>query len=291
MISNEKRVADIDRLLGEVISIAEHPSVCSFVPAITKLMDFLKKVGVAIVNPTMPEGSSCDDDLVNMSNICRFLTDEDQSDLCIGIYLAYQEDASTGVDGRYYAEWAKGSHFAGYGCLYNNIVVNIEMEETMRFFACALLHELGHAEAAHIEGRVLKEGPHTPAQRLFEEAAVWSLEARLMLALGGPEYACQVMNLVDKICYDWKKERQTKYPGLGIALDCVLGSPPTDWTRKVRDNAFLAFCQLIAAEKFFPEHQWMGVKMEIMRHMSEGRYAQETDPLVERYKYELGIAR
>ena len=291
MVSHEKRMADIERLFAEVVSIAEHPTVCSFVPVVGKLLDFLKKVGMTIIDPTMPDGSSFDHELGNMPNFRRFVVDDDHDNLSIGIYMVYQEDASTGIEGKYFAEWARENNFAGYGCFYNNIVVNIEAKETLRFFACAFLHELGHAEAAHTERRVLKENYRTPDQRLFEEAAIWSLEARLMIALGGPEYAQAAINLVDRICYDWKKKRQVKYPGFGSALDYALGLPPTDWTREIRDYAFLAFCMLVAVERFFPEHQWMGVKMEIMRQMSEGRYACETDPLLERYRDELRMAR
>jgi hypothetical protein len=262
MILDNKRVDAAEKLLEEVNCIAQNPRVISSVPAIGLLLNFLKEVGLEIEDPTDCQGIfGKDPKCPYFSSFSKREADKNS----ILLYPLFLSDARIDKVCEYYT---KAVRCAGYGPNNNTIIVNMDAPETLRMLAVSFLHELGHAQAAHCEGRTFKEQSRPDEQRLYEETAVWTMEYKLVIALGGEEFLRAITSLVEKIFYYWKKKRvpsQKIWEGKGAALDLCFGVSPAPDAEKERDGTFLTYCQLMAADIFFPNGQRIAAKMEIMR--------------------------
>lgn len=260
MITDSKRFIAAEKLLQEVDCIARSHVVVSSVPEIGMLLAFLKEVGMEV---SVPEEEWAifgkDPRYPHFSSFSK----EEPDNASILLYPMFLSDTRIDKVCEYYT---KRVQYAGYGPVQNSIVVNMDSQETLRMLACAFLHELGHAQAAHCEGRTLKECPRSDAQRLYEETAVWTMEYKLMIALGGPEYFSAVTDLVNAICQWWQGTRASVlWEGKGKALDYCLGASPSPDAGKERDTTFLAYCQLMAADVFFSQGERIAAKIEIMK--------------------------
>lgn len=268
MIVDSKRFAAAEKLLQEVDCIARNPAVVSSLPQIGLLLAFLKEIGMEV---SVPEEEWAifgkDPRYPHFSSFSKEKPDK----ASILFYPMFLSDARIDRVCEYYT---KAVQYASYGPIHNCIIVNMDGQETLRMLACAFLHELGHAQAAHCEGRIFKECPRSDEQRLHEETAVWTMEYKLMIALGGHEYLAFVADFVKEICRCWQGLRpDIPWERKGRALDCCLGASPSPDAGKERDVTFLGYCQLMAADVFFPEGKRIAAKIEIMKG-AIGRYQQ-----------------
>ena len=269
-----KRMRAAERLIGEAIGIIEHPAVVSVLPEFASLSAFLKKTGITVFfSPGMATNARNSPEFQNLFRFSPELGSEHNSIL---LYPLYSHDAKEHKLGEYYV---KRVEFAGYGPESNCIIVNMSSGETSRMLACSFLHELWHAQAAHCEGRIFKPSERTEQERLREEAAVWSMEYKLMLALGGADYCQTVVDLASQICRLWflhKSAVDIKWEGRGQILDRFLGKP-VPGCRIHRDVSFCAYCLLMAADIFFPPGPARDAqKIQIV---DSGRYGEKKESL------------
>lgn len=260
MIEDSARVEAAENLLREVGCIARNPVVVSSVPEIGLLLTFLREVGLVILVPER------DGAVFGRSSKYPYFSSffkEQPDNASILLYPMFLQDASISKVCEYYTQ-AVG--YASYGPVSNCIAVNMDSKETLRMLACSFLHELGHAQAAHCEGRIGQPQTRSEEERLYEETAVWTLEYKLMLALGGPKYLNAVGDLVRSICEYWQGQTtDVLLEGRGRALDCCFGVSPSPNAEQERDKTFFAYCQLMAADIFFPEGSRIAAKVEMMK--------------------------
>lgn len=259
MQESYKRIEAAEAILAEAVSVVENPVVVSIVPQAGKLLSYLQEAGLEVFIPEI-EGAAFGkvSEFPYFSRFSRETPDPNS----VMLYPMYLQDASIGRI-KHYTEVVE---YASYGPVSHCITVNMDAQETLRLLACSFLHELAHAQAAHVEGRILKPQARSEQSRLYEEAAVWTLEYKLMLGLGGIEYVEAVDELIRLICECWQGIRpDISWQGKGEALNLCLGTSPSPNWRKERDMTFLAYCQLMAADIFFPEGKRMAVKMEIVK--------------------------
>lgn len=271
---DENRLIAADELLGEVVAISQNQFVLSHLPQIGALLKFLENVGLCVLDPTNDSGiSGKNDQFPFFSRFSKQVYDEK----ILQLYPMFAKDADANDVCRYFAQAVKR---ASYGPQNNCVVVNVDSEETLRMLALSFIHELGHAQAAFAEGRILKPQSRSEEVRLYEEAVIYTMEVKLTIALGGPEYVAALELFVWEICEFWQGLRDTLvWQGRGAALDFCFGSLPSPAGNEERDKTFLAYAQIMAADFFFPQGSRIAVKMEIIKGTDNYGYAKNQDLL------------
>ena len=274
----KKRSAAAERLMREVVDISQNPAVISGVPEIGMLFEFLEQTGLEVVSPSdewavLRKDPAC-------PNFSRF-TKEVNREASIVLYPMFLRDARIDKVCHYFTQAVE---YASYGSFQNCIIVNMDSEETMRMLACSFLHELGHAQAAFCEGRVGKVQTRFNQERIIEEAAVWSLDCRLMIALGGHEYLTALSELVTSVLQWWRREvRELQWRGKGVALDFPWGVSSRPHVKSERDGTFLIFSQLLATDLYFPPNERLARKAEVLKAVTNGYGYQEREALLKAF--------
>lgn len=245
MVNFIEREQAARRLLDEVEAVVSEPRVRSQVPEIVERVDRLRRTGMITVSPTVetnnPPGA-----------VFKILSDRPfrpwlTQNVCLKFYPTYQADAQLGKGTAYFVE---RSGFAGYRPQPHMIQANMETKETLRFLACAFLHELGHAQAAEDEGRSFKKSTRSIEERLIEEVRIWTTEYKLMVALGGKEFAEAISFAAIDLMDALRRQETVSFEGWGTPLTACVGPPPTEAAMGHRDYSFGIYCQYFMADNY-----------------------------------------
>ena len=283
MISDETRFEAAEQIIDEVVKIAGNSAVQANVPEVEQRLAFLKKNRMVVLVP--PENCIHENWGAKHNAISGFLPRFYRFSLFLhrlfpgkepqnmGFCPLFSDDASINASVKYHFLATK---IASYGAESNSVYINMSCGETLRTFACAFIHELGHAKLAYDNGRVWgKVDAQKEERQLREELEMWSVDARLILALGGPKYQFFVKCLAQEMICAWSQGMSFLcLPGIGTALDDCLGLPTTDAARLNRDGSLQMYCALSAAD-LLPDGCRMEQKLSIIRQAHESAYREK----------------
>ncbi len=269
MITEDNRFDAVDKLFDGLDQIANNSNVEKQVPEVMERLMGLKKEGLLITYPTKKSKYT-----INSFVIRDYLeTDSDadsdnvDNNSQIILYPMFPEDAQYGKLARHYT---KRVSYASYGCRSNTITINMSFssKETPRFLAHLFIHELGHAEAAKKEGRLFSKSLKPPNERLREETDMWTVDYRLMLAIGGSDYREAAKKMAVEI-HQWccKNRKCPDYRGRGIALKHCFGDLSDIDSNKERDRTFFYYCYLMFVDYCFDREKAKEIKLQIIQEI------------------------
>lgn len=163
-----------------------------------------------------------------------------------------QKDASMGPIAEYIAK----TEFSAYGSSYHYIILNINSYETDWFLATAILHEIGHAQAAEKENRVFFKADRTNDKRVQEEMRLWEFDCQVMSSIGGKDFINTTDLCLDKIAHIAKN-----FPiatirfgsGFGSPMDYCYGHCSDERAVKNRDTTYSIYCLFAMADRYIKD--------------------------------------
>ncbi len=221
------------------------------IPEVVERCQYLEDAGIDVIAPEL------------QGNELLWQTiDSMEGNYPVLVYPLFKEDANLGEITAYYVrDRANGS---GYACGSNTILINM-FHETHRFLAGEFLHELGHAFRAFKEQRVDKRASRTLEERLSEEVDMWTVDYKIMLALGGSNYQKAAKSMAFEInrCWKGKCSDPTRH-GMGSALKYCFGPPLRGESTFKRDTLYATLCALMAADYYLPSAEAKTMKRQIV---------------------------
>ncbi|MDO8486184.1 MAG: hypothetical protein Q7S77_00595 [Candidatus Staskawiczbacteria bacterium] len=265
MITEDDRLDAADELFEELYQIVNNSMVRKHVPEIIERFMLLEKENMSV---TYPNGENTEDtnDWIFIKDYFEIVGNNADKSSQIMFYPMFPEDARFGQTANYYVQRVQGA--AAYGCESNKIIINMSWlkKETPRFLACCFIHELGHAQTAKKEGRLFKKSLRSQSERLREEIDMWTVDYKLMIALGGNSYRKASETMAFEINQWWQQKRgRPDHQGTGIALKYCWGSLSDADSNNERDLDFFYFCSLMAADLYFSKEGAKEIKLAILQ--------------------------
>ena len=274
MITEDDRLDAADKLFNELYQIGNNHGVAKHVPEIIKRLTLLEREGMSV---TYPSGENTEDDFIVIEDYFEAVDNNADKSSRVMFYPMFSEDAKFGQASNYYVQ---SLFYAAYGGKSNSIIMNMSCKETLRFLACCFIHELGHAQAAKREGRLFKENSRSIDERIREEINMWTIDYKLMLALGGRNYQKAVKKMAFEIIQWWLQKRdRPDHQGTGIALNYCFGNLSDANSNNERDITFFTYCSFMAADYHFNKEGAEEAKFQMIQRDLIMKYNIESDLL------------
>lgn len=244
MINRECRLLAVDSLLESVDKIIS-PLDEKVHPELEQRVRWFFDKGMVIVAPPEKDNSngteiSC---LETIGEVLPISTDTYQEEPLF-MWPLFEGDEQWDKTAAY---CVKRVRLGAYGPRSNIIFLKMDFLETPLFLGSVFLHELGHAYAAHLQGRVGVEYTQPHKERIAEEVEMWTIDARMARDLGGQPYRLALDEGVKAVREEFKQPEPGWWTGKGVALHHFFGEPPADeLTLAVRDLTFKVFCYFSA---------------------------------------------
>ena len=270
MITEDNRFSITDELWHELCQIINNPEVAKRVPEIIERIARLGKEGMSVVYPTGKNTEDTDGWVLIKDYFEAVGSNADKSSQ-IMLYPMFPEDAVLGQVASYYVERVSG---AAYGSESNTIVINMScFKEKPRFLAHCFIHELGHAQTAKKERRLYKKNLRSPNERLREEIYMWTMDYKLMLALGGKNYRNASKKMAFKINQWWRQKKACpNYRGMGITLKHYFGNLSDADLDNESDFTFFVYCSFMAADYYLTGEKSKAKKLQILQKINIAQY-------------------
>ncbi len=199
MISDKKRVAAINPIVLEAERIYR---AASNIPEISELNKEVEKEHMVVVGPYKDGSIKSIATMETKGNNESPDLNQEEFRAALKIYPFFKEDA---VFGTFFKE-CSFHDLGAYGCYNHTIMINMETPETTRFQAHTLLHELQHAMRAKKEKRVFSVNVRSNRERMIEETKIWTVDYKILLAMGGKDYEREAKETADQIYDCWVKK-------------------------------------------------------------------------------------
>ncbi|MBI1866287.1 MAG: hypothetical protein HY005_02680 [Candidatus Staskawiczbacteria bacterium] len=274
MITEGDRLDVADKLLDELCKIANNPKINKHFPKIIERFMLLEKEGMSVTYPSC-ENTENKDNWVLIEDYFKAVDNNADKSSQIMFYPMFPEDAQYSQLANYYVQRVSCS---AYGCESNTITINMSClkEETPRFLAHNFIHELGHAQIAKKEGRLFKKASRSQNERFQEEINMWTIDYKLILALGGKNYRNASKKMAFEINQWWRRERECPgHGGMGIALKHYFGNlQDRDFDNEI-DITFFIYCCLMAADYYLDREKSKEKKLQIIQEIHTRQYDTE----------------
>ncbi len=244
MITDQERMNAFWAITKEMDLIVQNPVVHLYVPEIVQRLN-QGSAGVVIVAPTIDlEGRPV------LKSIWHSMANT-MPQHSLKVYPLFAQDAQIHET---FARVVSDCKWAIYQCPTHTITLNMDAGETLRYKACFLIHELGHAWENLTEGLAFSDQVHPRHKRVLQESKMRIFDCKLMLALGGPQYQAEVDRAVYWIRkhdreFQKKHERPDYFRGKGAALSLCLGPPLNPQSEGYRDELFMLYCLFAAIDR------------------------------------------
>lgn len=268
----------VDSVLGEILKIASNPIVISDFPEIAQRVDLMRNVGVLVGvsfdTLIAANGASCE----KLKSLQSFNPkNRSAGEKSIALCPIFSDGFS---EAKHCFNFDPEHTFAGYGAENNFIVFNAQKIETLSAMAFYILHELGHAKAAYERGDVFsrKSRNRSTKDRVAEEMELWTLDYKLLLALGGYKY-CLLAFEFACLAYKYHAGLSDNFPinGCGHALKEFWGSSPSVRADDGRDASFATYSSLYAADIFFSPEESRAIKLDFMEKAYNRTYESDSE--------------
>lgn len=282
MITNEGRQAFVSELLYEVRNLVFASGMAQQLPEAQERFLYLSEQG-ELALPTEPEDPDKALEIVGplVPEAFRFIPAPNRP-RGFALYPLVPADVQYGTAFAYYVECVE---FANYGPQANLVAMNMAADESPRFLAFCLLHEIGHAMAAEREGRVFQKGSRPTDVRLQEELRMWTFDALLAEILGGETYVRAVNDFVEDI-RRFGGQRALCPPSLiegrGVVLDISFGPAPSDAARRKRDRTFSVYALLSFADYSLCPADALRYKLDVIADAHRGSF-ERSERLLKKY--------
>ena len=241
-ITYQDRLDWVGQVMTEIDKISTHPEVMAHLPEALERIKYLRNRN-AIVLPSIIES----DQLV----LGHFTNSKSEHLTPLMIFPIIHSDSRISPIADYYRKHAQPGSYSPEGHL---VVLGMDEQETLRFMATTLLHEVGHAMIVEKNERILSKSTVRDKQtRLKEELEMWLFDCRLAGFLGGEQLRSQINSTVEKIIQQWKKRSPVQVTiEDGAPLDLCYGAIPKKGSLGRRAMLYIRYCELVALNDYLP---------------------------------------
>lgn len=249
MITQERRYEELCLVLEEVQDLCQRT--LPTIPEMQELDQEISAMRTFVVGPAENDGMEVIQEIFQVEEPKEIpdlanLTQEEY-DAALKIYPFYREDAELGGRFETYLPYEFGT------CEPRSKIVTLIMEadETARFQAHTLLHELRHIFQVRHKSQVPRLSDE---ERIRDEAKICTVDYKIALAIGGEQY-CQETREMARDLYLWWQRLGPPVsvpPEKGLILETVYGPAPSDKALAKRTDIFVLYCGLMAADHYYP---------------------------------------